>query len=173
MFYIDAEDSNGNGNDANVDASTNMNEIKTQVDEFDMYVEDIFNKLALDTNLVTEADTEEQPNRFAITETEHYNPAEHLTTESLTPIHSSINLTNIQNQPQPSIPSTLSTVQTNDITPTTDSNNNVVNTLNNNTKKEVYNNNTDTLKKNNDNKKVRILYQYFIFIDFKIFNYIK
>jgi len=155
---IDADDSNGNGNDANRDADTNTNEVKNHVDEFDLYVEDIFNKLALDTNLTTEADTEASPNRFNRAATEHYNPAEHLTTESLTPIHSSLNLTAIPNQSYQPVPSTLSTVQTNDITPTTETNNNVaVNTLNNNTKKEAYNNETDTLKKNNDNKKEKII----------------
>ncbi|OUM70058.1 hypothetical protein PIROE2DRAFT_68468 [Piromyces sp. E2] len=154
---IDADDVNGDGNDANAGVNSNINEIKTGVDEFDLYVEDIFNKLALDTNLTTEADTEESPNRNNRAATEHYNPGEHLTTESLTPIQSSNNLTNIPNQPQQSIPSTLRTSQTNDITTSNDvnNNNNVVNTLNNNVKKEAFNN--DTLKKNNENKKEKFI----------------
>ena len=150
---IDVDDGNENGNDVNTNIDNNMNEIKTQVEEFDLYVEDILNKFALDTNITTEADTEANPNRFNRAATEQYNPAEHLTTESLTPIHSSINLTNIPNQTFQPVPSSLSTVQTNDITPTTETNNIAVNTINNNTKKEVYNHESDTLKKNNDNKK--------------------
>jgi len=145
-----------------------MNEIKSQVDEFDSYVEDIFNRLAINTGMSTEAETEEESsNRDYRNATEPSNPGDHLTTESLTPIQSSSNLLNIerqqqQQQQQPSTPSNLSIVQINDIIsnstndislPVTNTIN--INTTNTNTKKETYNKD-EIVKKINDNKKEKV-----------------
>jgi len=144
----DTIDANGNANaQSSTSQNNNLNEVKSNEDEFDLYVEDIINKLVLDTNLTTEAQTEETPNRA---ETEHNNPNDQLTTESLTPIPSNNNISRTQ-QPQ-STPSNLSTVQNiipTDVNPPV---NNSLNTLNVNSKKENYNN-TSPLKKNNENKK--------------------
>ncbi|ORX41893.1 hypothetical protein BCR36DRAFT_338574 [Piromyces finnis] len=142
------DDNNNNANHLSNDAP--INEIKSRVNEFDLYVEDIINKLALDTNLTTEVETEEDSNRYnRATSTEPDNPNDYLTTESLTPTQNNLNLSNIQNQ---QVLSNLNTVQTNDITQTTtEFNNNTVNVLNNNTKKEAFNG--DIIKKNNEDKK--------------------
>jgi len=78
---------------------TNANEVKSHTDEFDLYVEDIFNKLVLDNVLSPEAESEESPDRYSRNATEHFN--DHLTTESLTPIPSNSNILNIRQQSQP------------------------------------------------------------------------
>jgi len=131
------------------------NEIKSQVDAFDMYVEDVFNNLALDAKLVTESVTEENPNRHSRVSTEPCIPGEPLSIESLTPTHSSHHLENISSQPQTTVPSSLNIVQTNDETPVVESNTNAVNTFNANSKKEIYNN--DVIKKTNENKKDKMI----------------
>jgi len=153
----DTFDANGNSSNAQPSTSqsnNNMNETKSNEDDFDEYVEDIINKLALDTNLAAvEAQTEETPNRAA---TENNNSGDQLTTESLTPIPSTNDIPTIQPQPQPqqqqqSASTNLNTIQNiipSDIILVNNSNN----TLNVNTKKENYNNDI-SLKKNNENKK--------------------
>jgi len=82
-----------------VSQDTNTNEIKSHVDEFDIYVEDMFNKLVLDGVLSSEAETEESADKNSRNATEQSNG--HLTTESLTPFLDNINILNIQQQMQP------------------------------------------------------------------------
>jgi hypothetical protein len=147
---IDTYDDNGTrNNQPSSSQNNNDNETKSNEDDFNIYVEDIINKLALDTNLTPEAQTEE-PNREI---TEHYNPAEQLTTESLTPIPSSNNISIIQQQHQQT-PSNLRIVQNISSSDTdTPVNNNTINVSNTNFRKETCNNDTSNLKKNNENKK--------------------
>jgi len=82
-----------------VSQDTNTNEIKSHADEFDIYVEDMFNKLVLDGVLSSEAETEESADKNSRNATEQSNG--HLTTESLTPFLDNINILNIQQQMQP------------------------------------------------------------------------
>jgi len=149
-FYVSTVDAyhskSSNSNDEE-NGDTNMNEIKNQVDEFDMYVEDILNRIN------TEMDTEVNPVGYHTGATEPMVPGEALTTESLSPTHSNQNLINIANHPQ--LPSSLSVVQTNDITSPAVESNNAVNTLNTNAKKEVYAN--EIIKKANENKKDKMM----------------
>lgn len=160
-----------------VSQDTNGNEVKSHIDEFDLYVEDIFNKLILDSGLSPEAETEESPDRYNRDATEHF--ADHLTTESLTPIPSNSNIINIQQQSHPSqlsqelqiseeseesqisqqpkpqiISSNLNSTTPSNVIPseTIPIANNTINNTNENTKKETFNNDT-SLKKNNEPKK--------------------
>jgi len=154
LLLIDTYDDNGTrNNQPSSSQNNNDNETKSNEDDFNVYVEDIINKLALDTNLTPEAQTEE-PNREI---TEHYNPAEQLTTESLTPIPSSNNISIIQQQHQQT-PSNLRIVQNISSSDTdTPVNNNTINVSNTNFRKETCNNDTSNLKKNNENKKEKVI----------------
>jgi len=149
---VDAYHSKSSNSNDEENGDTNMNEIKNQVDEFDMYVEDILNRIN------TEMDTEVNPVGYHTGATEPMVPGEALTTESLSPTHSNQNLINIANHPQ--LPSSLSVVQTNDITSPAVESNNAVNTLNTNAKKEVYAN--EIIKKANENKKDKVNFFFFL-----------
>ena len=133
------------------------NETKSSVDDFDIYVEDVFNRLALDTNMSPEAETEESTNRYNRTATEESEPDDPLVSEPLTISPDSNNVIIFQRrEPRfiiiPSNSPNLNNVQVHIEEANHDTNPPATNT---NTKKESYS--TDILvKKSNDTKKEKV-----------------
>jgi len=148
----DNSNENNEINDAN---PTPKNETKSHADEFDLYVEDVFNRLALDANISPEAETEASTNRYNRAATEESDPDDPLVSEPLTINPGSNNVFILQRgEPQvlviPSNPSPhLNNVQIHLEETNHDTNPPATNT---NTKKESYNNDI-LVKKNNETKK--------------------
>jgi len=103
---LDAFDNDNNENNQpnNASSDVNTNEIKSPIDGFDLYVEDIFNRLALENNLSpeAEADTEETPSRVTVTRLSPENYLTEATTEgtqfrfSVKPSNSDNHLTTVE-----------------------------------------------------------------------------